>query len=225
VRNNFFILLAAAFLACVSALSASAMTVVALGDSTTAGTPGFRSPVEKPPAGQGNPESQYAYWLQKRTPGWTIFNKGINGEATREILERFDRDVLFEQPDIVIIMAGVNDLYRGGEPAQVKDNLKTIYDKARKNGMTVAACTILPYDDMGSAVLGKMKEVNAWIREYSGKKGMLFCDTYAAAEHSKKPGKLAGSPDGRHPDVATYKKIGEAIAETLLYNKQTIPSS
>ncbi|HEV3140889.1 MAG TPA: GDSL-type esterase/lipase family protein [Vicinamibacterales bacterium] len=40
-------------------------TIVALGDSTTAGTPGFTSPIEAPPNGSGNVESQYAYWLMK----------------------------------------------------------------------------------------------------------------------------------------------------------------
>ena len=36
------------------------ITIVALGDSTTAGTPAFKSPIEAPPNGSGNVESQYA---------------------------------------------------------------------------------------------------------------------------------------------------------------------
>ena len=39
------------------------MRIVALGDSTTAGTPGWRSPLESPPAGSGDAQSQYSYWL------------------------------------------------------------------------------------------------------------------------------------------------------------------
>ena len=35
-------------------------TIVALGDSTTAGTPGFLSPLESPPDGRGDVESQFA---------------------------------------------------------------------------------------------------------------------------------------------------------------------
>jgi len=34
------------------------ITIVALGDSTTAGTPGFKSPLEAPPAGEGDATSQ-----------------------------------------------------------------------------------------------------------------------------------------------------------------------
>src|SRR2546427_9803793 len=46
------------------------LTIVGLGDSTTAGTPGFKSPIEAPPDGAGNPESQYAYWLMQMRPQW-----------------------------------------------------------------------------------------------------------------------------------------------------------
>ena len=45
------------------------MTIVALGDSTTAGTPGWKTPVEAPPDGKGNEKSQYAYWLMQSHPG------------------------------------------------------------------------------------------------------------------------------------------------------------
>ena len=41
----------------------SRVRIVALGDSTTAGTPGWLSPLESPPAGAGDETSQYAYWL------------------------------------------------------------------------------------------------------------------------------------------------------------------
>ena len=34
--------------------------IVAMGDSTTAGTPGWKSPVEAPPDGRGDETSQYA---------------------------------------------------------------------------------------------------------------------------------------------------------------------
>ena len=42
--------------------------IVAMGDSTTAGTPAFQSPVEAPPRGAGDETSQYAYWLMQDAP-------------------------------------------------------------------------------------------------------------------------------------------------------------
>src|SRR5438876_193409 len=64
------------------------VTIVALGDSTTAGTPGFKSPIEAPPDGRGNVESQYAYWLMKTHPDWRVLNRGVNGERTDQIHAR-----------------------------------------------------------------------------------------------------------------------------------------
>ena len=64
------------------------ITIVALGDSTTAGTPGFQSPLEAPPNGAGNVESQYAYWLMRAHPEWQVLNRGVNGERSDQIRAR-----------------------------------------------------------------------------------------------------------------------------------------
>jgi lysophospholipase L1-like esterase len=72
--------------------------IVAMGDSTTAGTPGWRSPVEAPPDGAGDRTSQYAFWLMEAHPAWDVMNRGVNGERSDQILSRFDRDVLALDP-------------------------------------------------------------------------------------------------------------------------------
>ena len=48
-------------------VSAGASRIVAMGDSTTAGTPGFPLSARISAGGQGRPDSQYAYWLMRRT--------------------------------------------------------------------------------------------------------------------------------------------------------------
>lgn len=191
------------------------LTIVALGDSTTAGTPGFRSPREDPPEGSGDPESQYAYWILERHPEWRVLNRGIAGERSDQILKRFESDVSAENPDIVIILAGVNDLYQGYPPEWIESELDRMYQLAAGAGIQVVACSILPYDGAGPTVLASMREVNEWIRTRSAELGLAYCDTYRAVEDPSRPGKLSGTTDGFHPDVEGYRKIGEAITETL----------
>ena len=58
------------------------MRIVAMGDSTTAGTPAFKSPREAPPKGNGDETSQYAYWLMKAHPDWDVVNQGINAQRS-----------------------------------------------------------------------------------------------------------------------------------------------
>src|SRR5947199_313891 len=91
------------------------IVIVGLGDSTTAGTPAFRSPLEAPPHGDGNSESQYAYWMMQAHPEWTVLNRGINGQTAAQIRARFDRDVGQARPAYAILLAGVNDIFSGSE--------------------------------------------------------------------------------------------------------------
>ena len=93
-----------------------------MGDSTTAGTPGWKSPVEAPPNGEGDERSQYAYWLMRAHSNWLVLNRGVNGERSDQILARFDRHVMEAKPAAVVIIAGVNDIYQGRDPAQVTDS-------------------------------------------------------------------------------------------------------
>ena len=104
--------------------------VICLGDSTTAGTPLFKSPVETPPAGDGDERSQFAYWLQASHPEWRALNRGVNGERSDEIARRFDRDVLAHSPDAVVIIAGVNDVYQGRPASVVIEQLSAMYARA-----------------------------------------------------------------------------------------------
>src|SRR5690242_13856462 len=107
------------------------ITIVALGDSTTAGTPGFRSPIEAPPSGEGDVESQYAHWLMRAHPDWNVLNRGVNGERSDQIRARFERDVLRAAPQAAIVIAGVNDIYQGRAAEAVVRELQAMYDAAR----------------------------------------------------------------------------------------------
>jgi len=189
--------------------------IVALGDSTTAGTPGFQSPKEAPPSGRGNVESQYAHWMMQAHPEWTVLNRGIDGERSDEILARFERDVLKESPAIVILLAGVNDVYQGRRVDRVKDDLDEMYERALSATITPVAATILPYNTATPKARMALRTLNTWVATTAGTLNIPWCDTNAAVRDPADPERLAGSPDGLHPDVAGYRRMGEALARTV----------
>lgn len=190
--------------------------IVALGDSTTAGTPAFRSPLEAPPVGAGDVHSQYAYWLMQAHPDWRVLNRGINGERTDEIASRFDRDVVAAHPRLVIILGGVNDIYQGLPAERVTHELRGMYDRAARAGIPVIALSILPYNSATPRQNSAMHAVNAWIAaEAARDRHLAVVDTRAAVAASDNPDHLAGSPDGLHPDVAGYRRMAEAIAPAI----------
>jgi len=189
--------------------------IVGLGDSTTAGTPGFLSPIEAPPAGSGNKESQYCYWMMNAHPEWTVLNRGVNGQRSDEILSRFERDVVKERPSAVIVLAGVNDIYQGRTSASVRRNLEAMYALAERSRIVPVAATVLPFNTAGLEESESIREVNAWVETASKGPGRLFCDTNLAVRDKANPNLLASSPDGLHPDVAGYKRMGMALCATL----------
>ncbi|HEX2443238.1 MAG TPA: GDSL-type esterase/lipase family protein [Vicinamibacterales bacterium] len=193
-------------------MSAGRITIVALGDSTTAGTPGFLSPLESPPAGSGDPESQYAYWLMNARPGWDVHNRGVNSERSDQIRARFDRDVLAASPRAVVIIAGVNDVYQGRPASDVIGELRAMYEQARAAGIPVVAGSIVPYNTATADQNSRMREINSWIRDSATREcGVMFADTRAAVAAPDAPDQLAESPDGLHPSAGGYRRMAEAL--------------
>jgi lysophospholipase L1-like esterase len=99
------------------------VAVVALGDSLTSGY-------------QMGPGESYPEQLSVRI-GRPVLNRGVSGDSTAEGLARLERDVLAENPRIVIVGLGANDLLRRqpAEPAFV--NLRAIVDRVQAKGALV----------------------------------------------------------------------------------------
>ncbi|HEX7139734.1 MAG TPA: GDSL-type esterase/lipase family protein [Vicinamibacterales bacterium] len=200
------------------------VVVVALGDSTTAGTPGFKSPIEAPPSGAGDVESQYAHWLQRTHADWHVLNRGVNGERSDQIRERFSRDVLSEKPDIVVIIAGVNDIYQGRPAAAVEAELQAMYEAARAEHIAVVAGTIIPFNTATHHQNARMHTVNDWIRNYTASQSSVaFCDTRVAVAAPGDPDRLVSSPDDLHPSPDGYRLMAIALEPAIrraLTNRQ-----
>lgn len=190
--------------------------IVAMGDSTTAGTPAFASPIEAPPNGRGDETSQYAYWLMKDHPEWEVLNRGVNGERSDQILSRFERDVVDARPKVVVIIAGVNDVYQGRPVAHVTQQLQRMYDTAARAGIRVVAGSIIPYNTATPAQNARMSEINTWIRSRADTDANIdFADTRAAVAAPGNPDSLVSSPDGLHPSADGYRRMATAIAPIL----------
>jgi lysophospholipase L1-like esterase len=197
-------------------LVAALITIVALGDSTTAGTPAFKSPIEAPPSGSGNVESQYAYWLMQAHPDWAVLNRGINGERSDQIGARFARDAALPQPAVVVIIAGVNDVYQGRSAASVERELEAMYHAARAAKIVVVAGSIIPFNTATADQNARMHLVNDWIRAYAtSHAGVVFCDTRAAAAAPGQPDRLVSSPDDLHPSPDGYKRMALALEPAI----------
>jgi lysophospholipase L1-like esterase len=196
--------------------AAAAILIVALGDSTTAGTPFFKSPIEAAPDGSGDAGAPFPYWMMQAHPDWTVLNRGVNGERSDQIAARFDRDVLRARPQFVVIIAGVNDVYQGRSAASVTAQLKQMYDLARAAKIPVIAGSIVPFNTATPEQNKQMHAINDWIRAEAGRdSNVTFVDTRKAAARADNIDLLASSPDELHPGIAGYRRMGEAVAAAI----------
>jgi acyl-CoA thioesterase-1 len=193
--------------------------IIALGDSTTAGTPLFLSPLEAPPNGRGDETSQYSYWLMKTHPEWEVLNRGVNGERSDQIRARFERDVIRAKPRAVIVIAGVNDVYQGRPASHVLEQLRVMYIRAKQAGIIAIAGTIVPYNTATADQNARMRQINEWILAGTDLPRRnapdAVVDTRTAVAAPGNPDRLSESPDDLHPSPAGYRRMADAIRPVL----------
>ncbi|MGL5152022.1 MAG: GDSL-type esterase/lipase family protein [Clostridium sp.] len=91
--------------------------------------------------GYGVPKTSSWVSLFKVQTSYDVINKGINGDTTPSMLDRFYSDILSLNPSKVFIMGGTNDLLNHRSVKSIKDNLELmIKDCISKNiSVTLAA--------------------------------------------------------------------------------------
>lgn len=107
------------------------LTIVAIGSSSTAGA-GASSPAMTYP-------SRLAAELQAMYPRVpiTVSNRGVNGEESRDMLARFDRDVFAQQPDLVLWQVGSNSVLRDRPLGDANTSLRDGLKRLRESGADV----------------------------------------------------------------------------------------
>lgn len=104
-------------------LDSSGSTIIAFGDSLTAGY------------GASDGED-YPSRLSART-GQPVVNAGRNGDTTESALSRIDTDVLAANPRLVIVGLGGNDYLRKVPLSQTESNLREIIRRIQSRGAAV----------------------------------------------------------------------------------------
>ena len=186
--------------------------VVFMGDSITEGW-GMKATATTPGRGEFFPGKPYV-------------NRGISGQTTPQMLVRFRQDVIALKPKVVVLLAGTNDIAEntGKETLEeIGNNIASMSDLARANGIRVVLCSVLPASEFhwhkGLEPAPKIKALNAWIKDYAAKNGLVYVDYYTSMANEEGGLKAELSPDGVHPNKAGYEimaPLAEAgIAEAL----------
>lgn len=111
-----------------------------------------------------------------------VHNAGNPGDRTDQILARWATDVAPYSPDVVLLLAGTNDVRQYGTLtlAQTKANIRAIVQKCVSINAVPILQTIPPAYTATAAANTELLQLNAWIRAYAASNQLPFVDQYAA---------------------------------------------
>jgi lysophospholipase L1-like esterase len=159
-------------------------------------------------------------------PGKDYIGRGISGQTTPQMLVRFRQDVVALKPKVVVILAGTNDIAGNTGPSTVEmieDNLASMAEIAKANGIRVVLASVLPVDDYpwrrGLEPVPKIMALNGWMKQYAADHGAVYLDFHSAMQNEKHGMKAELAYDGVHPTEAGYRVMApltqRAIAAAL----------
>ncbi len=121
--------------------------IAALGDSITAGSPGFDpDPGGRQAYGFGDDErSSFGYWAERTGTRLEVRNCGVFGQRTDEIAARLDECA--DGADAVIVQGGINDIAQRYDVENAAANLRGIVQEAKEMGLPVAITDVLPWNN------------------------------------------------------------------------------
>jgi len=159
-------------------------------------------------------------------PGRAYVNRGIAGQTTAQMLVRFRQDVVSLAPAAVVIQGGTNDiasLLTPGTEALVLDNIRSMTEIAKANGIRVILASVTPVCDCtveqtAARPQGKLIGLNGALRDYAAESGLVFLNYYAALVDGR-DFKADLTVDGLLPNDAGYAMMvplaEQAIAQAL----------
>lgn len=186
-------------------------------------------------------------WNLEEIAGAPVMNKGVDGEQTFEMLNRFEKDVIASNPKAVIIWGYINDIFRSQ-----KADLQSKLDSSRANlkimVSTARAHRILPFlvseitvcgqrglkesvAAIAGRVMGKesyqayvnknVQAVNEWLRKFSSENNIALLDfEKVLADETGARKKEYAEADGSHISPQGYEKLnGYVRAHAALFTK------
>jgi len=140
-----------------------------------------------------------------------VVNKGKTFQTTKDLLARFDADVVTEKPGRVIIFAGIGDAIQEVALKEVQQNIEEMVKKAKSN--QIIPILALPIGYPGAQQ--NIKETREWELSYAQKENILTLDFSTVLFDAD--GKYLSdlSKDNKYPNAQGYKAMGDYAAQVL----------
>jgi len=163
-----------------------------------------------------------------------VVNRGVDGEQSWQMLDRFETDVISVSPRAVLIWGYINDVHRNDPAkieqtvARVQESFRRMVDLAVENGIepvVATEVTLVVPDDLRSRLLGLVGRIrgkesyrrfvnrnvmglNDWLRAYAAERDVLLLDLHAVLSDENGARRPAfAKEDGSHIPEAGYRAL------------------
>ena len=187
--------------------AAETLTLVALGDSLTAG---YGLPPE-----QGY-VAQLQGWLLARGQDVVVENAGVSGDTTAGGLARLDWS-LSPEVDALIVNLGGNDMLRGLDPADALANLDKILTKAQALGLPVLLVGLKAPNNYGPDYKTEFDAIYPALAQKH--QDLLYPDYFALLKSTGNDTQALATwmqPDGIHPNAKAVARIVADIGPLVI---------
>ncbi len=187
-----------------------------LGDSITYGSGS---------ASQG-PATGYPKLLEKKLNdafgyNFISINVGISGESTREGRSRIEAVLDFYQPNLVLLMEGINDLLGTRSSSEIAGNLRFMIQAALNRGIPVVLATIPPvisnkYNNRDAQAV-RIKQFNPYIYGLGKELGVPIARVNERITSvSNWQNKLMEQESANHPNDEGYLYVRDAFYSVIV---------
>src|SRR3954468_1034223 len=185
---------------------------VALGDSTTEGL------MDPLPDGSGfrGWADRLAEMLAAAEPDLLYANLAVRGKLARQVRETQLEPALALRPDLVSVLAGLNDMLRRNvDVAAVTSELDGMVARLRDAGADVLLFTLpdpVPINPLAKPATARVARLNDAIRKISARRGALLVEL---DRHGVSSDRRLWSDDRLHPSAEGHRRIAAAAAHAL----------
>ena len=188
------------------------LKIVAIGDSITYGYP-------------YSPDFSWVNLVAKKLQT-EFFNKGINGDTTTGMLNRFKKDVLTLKPSHVIIMGGTNDAYNGTNIDLVINKIHNMVQLALENRIIPIIGLPIPCND--SSVEDLLEQYREEMHQHALQNNINFIDFHNVMVDQSRYIMEEFHCDGVHPSQLGYKTMADVAVkffENYYFDKMIVKAS
>jgi acyl-CoA thioesterase I len=185
---------------------------VALGDSLTSGI------------GVDSNEQTWLYLFSKniaesKKAEVTLINLGQPSITSDQLIERFLSQAISEEPDLITIFIGINDIHNRVSPEQFEKNLDFILEKLQKETKAEIILLNLPYlGDKYSALPPynflldiRTRQFNNSLKTISKRHSVILIDLYSKTSNQFKTDSSFYASDKFHPSKKGYLLLSQII--------------